>query len=70
MPSEVLLKADSLDVYVMDAALSYKNYQEQEHLHKQGKGDKPVPNIPVNKLEEMIKSVREKGNDKNNKNRK
>jgi hypothetical protein len=70
LPSEVLLKADSLDVYVMDAALSYKNYQEQEHLHKQGKGDKPVPNIPVNKLEEMIKSVREKGNDKNNKNRK
>jgi hypothetical protein len=70
LPSEVLLKADSLDVYVMDAALSYRNYQEQEHLHKQGKGDKPVPNIPVNKLEEMIKSVREKGNDKNNKNRK
>ena len=54
----------------MDAAFSYRNYQEQEHLHKQGKGDKPVPNIPVNKLEEMIKSVREKGNDKNNKNRK
>jgi len=70
LPSEVLLKADSLDVYVMDAAFSYRNYQEQEHLHKQGKGDKPVPNIPVNKLEEMIKSVREKGNDKNNKNRK
>ena len=54
----------------MDAALTYRQYKEQEELHKEGKGTKPVPNIPVNKLEEMIKSVRAKGNGKVNKNRK
>lgn len=69
LPTEVLVRGSSLDVYIMDAALTYRNYKEQEALHKEGKGTKPVPNIPVNTLEEMMRRVKE-GNGKANKDRK
>lgn len=60
LPSEVLARADSVDVYVMDAALSYRKYLEEDELHKQGKGPKPVPVVPQEKLQEILNRVRSK----------
>ena len=63
LPSEVLAKADSVDIYIMDAALSYRKYMEEEELHKQGKGPKPAPVMPVDKLQEILDRVRSKSNE-------
>lgn len=61
LPSEVLSKADSVDIYIMDAALSYRRFMEEDELAKQGKGPKPAPYVPQDKLQEMFDRVRSKG---------
>lgn len=60
LPSEVLAKADSVDIYIMDAALTYRKYMEEDELHKHGKGPKPVPVMPQEKLKEILDRVRSK----------
>jgi hypothetical protein len=34
LPSEVLRKADTFDLYVIDAALTYENYQHKKAMNK------------------------------------
>jgi hypothetical protein len=70
LPSEVLSKADSVDIYVMDAALTYRKYMEDEELHKSGKGPKPTPVVPEVQLQEMLSRVRSKSEAKTDKNTK
>ena len=60
LPSEVLSKADSVDIYIMDAALSYRRFMEEDELAKQGKGPPPAPYVPQDKLQEMLDRVRSK----------
>ena len=69
LPSEIFARADSLDVYVMDASLTYKRYLEEEEQHKQGKGPAPAGNIPEEKLAAMLERVRSKNVSKDNKNK-
>lgn len=55
LPSEVLHRADTLDVMVMDVAISYQQYQSQ----RQERGGTPVaPNVPINRLQEMLERVK------------
>lgn len=61
LPSQVLLTADSLDFLVMDVASTYQRYQMEQERNKnaQASGAAPVaPQIPVNKLKEMVERVR------------
>jgi hypothetical protein len=58
LPTEVLERADSLDYYVMDVSLGYQRYlQDKEEAKSRGVAP-TAPEIPVNKLQEMIKRVR------------
>jgi hypothetical protein len=37
LPSRVLCEADSFDVYIMDAALSYEKYMHDKEMRKHNK---------------------------------
>ena len=55
LPTQVLAQADTLDVMVMDVAMSYQQYQSQ----RQERGGQPVsPNVPINRLQEMLERVK------------
>jgi hypothetical protein len=59
LPSEVLRRGDTLDILVLDTALQWHHMKEQEARAK-AEG-KPMPTkMPVNKLQEMLDSVRQK----------
>lgn len=58
LPSEVMLKADTLDLLVMDAAEAWHRQQRQE-LEAKHSGKPVAPqNIPVTKLKQMMDAVR------------
>jgi len=52
LPSEILARGNTLDLYVMDAALSYHNYQ-----HKKAMG-KVEEDYTTDELVEMMKQVK------------
>lgn len=57
MPSEVLKRSDTLDILVLDTALQWHRMKEDEARAKYE--GKPMPaNMPVNKLQEILDSVR------------
>ena len=57
LPSEVLARADTLDVLVMDIAQSYRNWLEQQRASQPGAAP-ATPQIPLNKLQEMVERHR------------
>lgn len=60
LPSEVIMRADTLDVAVMDMAQSWHNYKmECAQAEAQGK-PKPAPKMSVNKLQAMMDAVKGK----------
>ena len=59
LPSQVLQQADSLDVMVMDVAEAWARYrQEQQQARDSGQAP-PAPNLSINKMQDMIKRVRQ-----------
>ena len=59
-----MARGDSLDVLVMDVAVSYQNRRNKEQERKQAlkSGQLPdAPDIPLNTLQEMLNRV--KGNE-------
>lgn len=58
LPSQVLKEADTLDFTVMDVTLSYERYQTEREEAKSNGAAPPIPNIPVNTLQQMIERVR------------
>lgn len=52
LPSELLARASTLDLYIMDAAISYHNYQ-----HKKQNGQ-VAEQYSQDELMEMIKQVK------------
>lgn len=59
LPSEVLRRSDTLDLLIMDVSTAWHRMQEEQAQAK-ASGKPPKPNLPVNKLQEMIDSVRSK----------
>jgi hypothetical protein len=59
LPSEVLLKADTLDVLVADAAISFYNHTMQQQQAKSENKAAPV-DLPVSKLREILDRARSK----------
>jgi len=49
LPSEVITRADSFDLYIMDAALTFENY----HNEKNSTGKEPVPEYSTDELLEL-----------------
>lgn len=58
LPSEIMQKADTLDVYVMDVALSWQEYQQS--LAEKNTANKQAPHVPINKLQDMLAAVKNK----------
>lgn len=53
LPSEVLQRADTLDIYVLNVSAKWENHQNE---HSQN--GKVPPLVPQQRLEEMLRSVR------------
>lgn len=55
LPSEVLAKGNTFDLYIMDCALTFENY----HNKKAANGGKdPLPDYTENELLEMVSKVK------------
>lgn len=65
LPSAVLAKSDTLDLLVMDCAMTWHR-EQTEMVQAKSEGRPRATNIPVNKLQEMIDKVK-KNADKDNK---
>ena len=58
LPSEVLARADTLDLLVLDVAQTWHDQQVQQANARASGQQPPAPDIPVNKLQEMLERVR------------
>jgi len=52
LPSEVLMRADTFDLYIMDAALTFENYHQKKANSKNGLG--PTPQLTTEELYELL----------------
>lgn len=60
LPSEILERGDTFDVYVLQSATAWQDYQEQMAKAKAGKGPIPTPHIPQQQLKDMLDRVKRK----------
>jgi len=58
LPSQVLLRSDTLDVLVMDTAIAWERYQEERHRAKREGRPMPAPKMDVNTLQSMLTKAR------------
>lgn len=57
LPSEILTRASTFDLVIMDAALGHENYQRDI-----AEGKKPVPNMDQKSMLDMISKARNETN--------
>ena len=55
LPSEVLNKSNTFDLYIMDMAMTYENYVNQKAMNK---GMEPVDAYDPDDLQELLNNVR------------
>jgi len=55
LPSEALTRGSTFDLYIMDAAVSYHNYQQQKATNN---GIDPVPDLTTQEMLDMMKNAR------------
>lgn len=55
LPSEVLRKADTFDLYIMDAALSFENFHHKKSMNN---GRDPIPEYSTDELKAIMGKVR------------
>lgn len=58
-----MTEANTLDVYVINTATAWEQYQSEKARAQSGKGTLPVPKIPQEKLQKMMDRVNKKKND-------
>jgi len=58
LPSKIMAQADTFDVMILNTATGWEQYQSEKA--QLGKGAPPTPNIPEEKLKEMMDKVRSK----------
>lgn len=51
LPSEVLARANTFDLFILDAALSYEQYHQKKAMNK---GQEPVENYSTDQLLEIF----------------
>lgn len=57
LPSEVLNRSNTFDLYIMDVALSFENYHHSKTMNN---GKEPVDNYTTDELQAMLNKVRKK----------
>jgi hypothetical protein len=55
LPSEVLRKADTFDLYIMDAALSFENFHHKKSMNN---GRDPIPEYSADELKAIMGKVK------------
>ena len=55
LPSDIMNRASTFDMVVMDAAISYENYLEQQH---RGGGSVAPPNVPEEELLKILEKAK------------
>lgn len=58
LPSEVLRRADTFDLYIIDAALTFENYQHKKAMNK---GQVPAEMYSTEQLIEMHNKGKQNG---------
>lgn len=58
LPSEVMSRSTTFDLYVMDAAMSYHNYQTRKANNN---GVAPAPELTTDEMLEIMKKARQDG---------
>ncbi|CAB4153399.1 hypothetical protein UFOVP623_21 [uncultured Caudovirales phage] len=58
LPSEIMARSTTFDLYVMDAAMSYHNYQQKK---AQNHGVPPAPELSESEMLEIIRKTRKDG---------
>lgn len=59
LPSELLSRANSFDVFVAETAVGYENYLNKK---ESGKGTLPVPELTQEQMQAMIDRVKSREN--------
>lgn len=62
LPSRVLQEADTFDLYILDAALSFEQYH---HKKANNNGKEPIPEYTTEQLLEIMGKTKSGNNDKN-----
>ena len=55
LPSEVLLRSNTFDLYIMDASMSFENYHHQKSLNN---GKEPAVDYSTDELLQMVQKAR------------
>jgi hypothetical protein len=55
LPSEAMARGSTFDLYVMDAAISYHNYQSKKNSNN---GVDPAPELSTEEMLEIMKKTR------------
>jgi hypothetical protein len=55
LPSEVLERSNTFDLYIMDASLSFENYHHQKSMNN---GNEPAPDYSTDELLVMMNKAR------------
>lgn len=59
LPSEVIGRANTFDLYIMDIALTFENYHHKKSMNG---GKEPIPDYTQDELMAMIKKNKEMNN--------
>ena len=55
LPSDVLARSNTFDLYIMDAAMSFENFHHKKAMNN---GKDPIPDFSDNELLEMMKKAK------------
>tara|TARA_R110002126_G_scaffold189105_1_gene337404 strand:+ start:284 stop:505 length:222 start_codon:yes stop_codon:yes gene_type:complete len=56
LPSEVLSRSNTFDLYIMDAALTFENYH---HKKASNNGREPIPDFTTDELQQLLDKSKE-----------
>ena len=55
LPSKVIVEADTFDLYIMDAALTFEQYHHKKAMNN---GKDPLPEYTENELLSMVQKIK------------
>lgn len=55
LPSEVLERSNTFDLYIMDAAMTFESYHHKKSMNN---GREPIPDYTVDELQNILNKVR------------
>ena len=56
LPSEILDRADTFDLYILDAALTFENYHHSKSMNN---GRDPIPDYTTDELKDIMAKARQ-----------